>query len=243
MAQLWLCEDVFNLTLTLAAHVARSMGLHQPQATSLSASRLSPEELQERRNVLHCLYYLDKAVCWNIGSQPSVSGDVVMAAATMKLPDDTPTLMDAKFALAQIEEDSYAVLYSKSPALQDQLASKTRAVHARFQDWRSAYHLDEPNASQLPLCWRLELDISFYHARMRLMWPYVGESEARTMLLQDCRSSLHLLQQLWAATTEHDHYPSFAWYTHAPLPRLSFPLAQLSNAIVSAGSPFRSQQT
>lgn len=217
---MWLCEDVFSLTLTLAAHVAKSMGLYQPQATSLSASRLSPEEIQERRNVLHCLYYLDKAVCWNIGSLPSVSGDVVMAAATMKLPDDTPTLMDAKFALSQIEDESYTVLYSKNPTLQDQIAHKTRSVHARLQEWRSAYHLDEQNASRLPLCWRLELDISFHHARMRLMWPFVGEPEARALLLQDCRTSLHLLQQLWAATTEHDHYPSFAWYDHAPL--LSF---------------------
>ncbi|KAL0942746.1 C6 transcription factor [Colletotrichum truncatum] len=212
VAQMWLCEDVFNLALTLAAHVAKSMGLCQPQA--LSTSRLSHEEVQERRNVLQCLYYLDRAVCWNSGSLSNTSGDVVMMIEAMKRPDEPPSLMDAKFALAQIEDDLYTSFYSKNTLLCEQISMKTRAIQARLQDWRAVCNLDEQDGgngvAQVP-CSRLELDISFHYARMRLMWPFVREAEARSLLLSDCRASLLLLRQLWDATSKHDHYPSFAW--------------------------------
>ncbi|KAF3808562.1 hypothetical protein GCG54_00006428 [Colletotrichum gloeosporioides] len=235
VAQMWLSEDVFNLALTLAAHVAKSMGLYQPQASSLTASSLSSEEVQERRNVLQCLYCLDKAVCWNIGSLPSASTDVVTTTESMKLLEEPPSLMDAKFSLAQIEDDLYTVFYSRNAAVQDHIAIKTRAIRERLEEWRTAYRLEEQDGSfgtGSPFCSKLELDIPLHFARMRLMWPFVREPEARALLLDDCRTSLQLLQQLWNSTSNHDHYPSFAWLI------VSFP----TNVIFHFASQFEDPQ-
>ncbi|WDK19609.1 hypothetical protein CGRA01v4_10896 [Colletotrichum graminicola] len=235
VSQMCLCEDVSNLTLTLAAHVAKSMGLYQTQTSSLSPSKFSPEEILERQNVLKCLYYLDKAICWNVGSPPSVPFNAISTTTAMtRLPGEGPSLMDAKFVLAQIEDDIYRLLY---PDTTGQINITTKAIKAKLGNWRVTCHLDAEDSEkadhQFPFSSRLELDILFHYARMRLMWPSVGDPDAKTSLIQDCQTSLLLLQQLWNNTSKHDQHHSFAWLV------ASFP----ANAVFQFASQFENSET
>ncbi|KAK1961595.1 hypothetical protein LY78DRAFT_750130 [Colletotrichum sublineola] len=235
VSQMCLCEDVSSLTLTLAAHVAKLMGLYQTQTSSLSPSKFSPEDILERQNVLKCLYYLDKAICWNVGSPPSAPFDAILTTTAMtRLPGEGPSLMDAKFILAQIEDDIYRLLYLNTTG---QISMTTKAIRAKLENWRVTCHLDAEDSEeagyQFPFSSRLELDILFHYARMRLMWPSVGEPDAKTSLIQDCQTSLLLLQQLWNNTSKHVQHHSFAWLV------ASFP----ANAVFQFASQFANSET
>ncbi|KAL8335895.1 hypothetical protein RB598_009872 [Gaeumannomyces tritici] len=165
VAQVCLSEEVFSLVLTLANQVAKSMGLHQPQGWS---SSMSPEESEERRNVLYCLYCLDKTVSWNHGCAPSVGSTAgLLAGLTVSRPG--PRLgppeqpggdgdgsgggsgalyMSARFALAQIDDNLYASLYGPEAAAAPQgFEGQFRKIslegfEARLGHWRKVYELE-----------------------------------------------------------------------------------------------------
>ncbi|KAL0935771.1 C6 transcription factor [Colletotrichum truncatum] len=156
VAQVCLPEEVFSLALTLANQVAKSMGLHQSQGWS---SNMSPEEAEERRNVLYCLYCLDKAVSWNHGSAPSVgstAGFLAGLAGTQQGLSDAVSsggdgsgssalYMSARFALAQIDDNLYTSLYGPDAAAATQgfegYFSKINleGFEARLRHWRKLY--------------------------------------------------------------------------------------------------------
>ncbi|WQF80922.1 hypothetical protein CDEST_05936 [Colletotrichum destructivum] len=229
-----LTEEASSLTLDLAHQVAKSMGLYQSQE---GRSKLSPEEFEERQNILYCLYCLDKTVCWSHGcssSNGSAFGFLGGVTGTQPPADqsgDTGVThyMSARFALAQIDDVLYASLYGPDVTATQCFEGQSKDLNfhgfeAQLRHWADVHGLgsdagagagggesaaDDEN-DRFSLTSRLDLEISYKLTHMQLLLRFLDDPEVSVSLLEDARSCLVSLQRLWAATSDPGHCSSFA---------------------------------
>lgn len=208
---------MFSLALALAGQVAKSMGLYQSQEWG---TKLSPQDTEERQNVLYCLYCLDKAVCWNQGWPPSITYVTSGWMGSTAVEPRVGTYMRAKFALCQIEEDLYSSLYSSGLAAlrsDDPIAGHNiQTFQVKFSNWRKVFALDkeqEPEQDRSYIeCSRLDLEICYHLARMQLLSPFAETVDICFALLEDARKCLKFLQNLWDIAPDEGCYASFIRY-------------------------------
>lgn len=193
---------------TLAAQCAKSIGIHQWQCFR---GQLSAEDAQERRNVSYCLYILDKAVCWTIGTSPSIPISDVQIDSTLMSPDDSTTaLLVAKAELATIEETIYLGIYASQvkARTEDQVRQLVSRVSRRLENWlaNSGTDLNEVENGLESSPSKVELAIDFLCAQLLLLWPYKEHPDImfqqRTEIAQRC---MRLLLRLWSSASDQGH--------------------------------------
>ena len=193
------------------------MGLHRLGASP--GVQLDEADLQERRNVLYCLTFLDRATSWSHGSLSKLSPcDAAMfnLPSTSQPPGDASGSLYARFALSRIQDRIYSSLYSRAAISQAAQAAGVAketitGLLQELEQWRLAHGVD------LKQCLRddatglqTELAILYYQTRTRVLWPVARHDGAARMLADDSWSCLHLFGRLWAWTAEQGHYASLS---------------------------------
>jgi hypothetical protein len=193
------------------------MGLHM---LDMSMSELSPEGIQERHHLLHYLYCLDKELSWSHGWPPSLpSFEIANPIPTTQTSGEMAAYLSTKLALAQMQEQLYSSLHVTANATFQSHESMSKSELDSFrhmlEEWKETHDIDDrdiEDATPFALCSRLELAISFYSTRIRLLGPMTKQPVISRHLLGDTRTCLNLLQRWWNATPEQGHYASFARY-------------------------------
>lgn len=190
----------------LAAQCANSIGLHQ---WDHAQNQTSEDEIQERQNVSYCLFILDKAVCWTVGTSPSVSRfDVHITSDAIRDGNKAAIDLVAKAKLAEIEETIHANIYSyKAKAkTEEQAQSAMSKFDLKLQQWLTESGIDnvdvEHTGAQVPPA-KLELLIAFFSVRLLLISPFQNHELERVECARKC---IRLLLRLWQSTLELGQY-------------------------------------
>ncbi|KAF7542498.1 hypothetical protein G7Z17_g11519 [Cylindrodendrum hubeiense] len=216
VAQTSFSEDITALLFSFAVHVAKSIGLHQWNASNHDEG-FSHREFQEKRNVIYCMSCLGRAVSWSSGWSSALPGVSIFQHELADSPADEATnYLAARISLLRLEEQVYIGLYSDEATRQ--AAGETGKVAfsrgRKLHDW-AAEHIDDigDQDCRAPLNYsQHELAIRLHSIQALATWPIAEDTEASRSLLDVARRSIQLFQRLWRAPPEGDHYLNLAQY-------------------------------
>ncbi|KAK4450483.1 hypothetical protein QBC34DRAFT_437307 [Podospora aff. communis PSN243] len=223
VAQQYLGDHALSLLFGFAVHVAKSIRLHTPE---FSSSQLSPEDIQERQQTLHCLHIMKAAVHWAHGWSPEISGSDPIAARRLSViieplnaNDPVARHLTARVKLAQIEEQVYASLYGSESHLGGcggtaRIVSELEEV---VQDWWDEYGSEDAE-DETSDTYVAERALMFRLTRILILWPAADDADIGQRLLDDARCSMRQFVRLWRTKADLGLCASLTWLIgHYPL--------------------------
>ncbi|EAW13631.1 transcription factor sphG [Aspergillus clavatus NRRL 1] len=222
VAQQYFSIGLSETLLALAARCAKSIGIHQ--CGSLHG-QLSDEDIQERQNISHCLYILDKAVCWTAGSSPSVPVSDMDLDSSLMLSEHgvTPSLV-TRAEMARVEESIYLETYAVqvSPRNEDQVRQFAATTLSRLRACLADAGVDLDKiekCSESPAS-DLQLAVRYLCLQLLLVWPHKHHPDQIFQRGPEvARMCLKLLLCLWHSSPDQGSHAVFSSFL-ASLPPL-----------------------
>ncbi|KAG5979867.1 hypothetical protein E4U55_004669 [Claviceps digitariae] len=201
---------VYLFTQTM--HCAEAIGVFQWRRYR---SQLTKSKCQEYRNMAHCLYILDKKICWMAGVSPRIAASEVQLDLTTQ--DKSFERLTAQTELAGILETIYLDLYSSQvgPRTEDQVRQVVAPIWQRLEDWlaKSVVDLDATKSQPGSHPEQAVLLFQTLCAKLLLISPYKEHPDAmfqqRSSIAEMC---MRILLALWTSALD----PS----RHISVPRL-----------------------
>ncbi|RMZ82892.1 hypothetical protein DV737_g1956, partial [Chaetothyriales sp. CBS 132003] len=183
-----------------AAHCAETIGVLQWHRLQ---NQLVDGELQEYKNIAHCLYILDKQISWTVGASPKILRSEVYLDLTPADACFKPLAMRTE--LAAIEEIIFFQVYAGhvKPRTEEQVRDVVGPIVQRLNDWLGRSGVDAEEATRQPESCspaHAATVFSYLCVKLLLTWPYREHPDA--MFQQRYGSAVacvRLLTALWAA--------------------------------------------
>jgi hypothetical protein len=216
VAQQYLGDHALSLLFGFAVHVAKSIRLH---ISEFSSSQLSPDDVQERQQTLHCLHIMKAAVHWANGWSPEISGPDPIAARRLSVIIEPSNANDAvarhlaaRVKLAQIEEQVYASLYGSESHVGG-CGGTTRIVSELeevVQDWWDEYGSEDAE-DETSDTYVAERALMFRLTRILVLWPVADDTDTGQRLLDDARCCMRQFVRLWRTKADLGLCASLTW--------------------------------
>lgn len=165
--------------------------------------QLSESDLLDYKNIAHCLYILDKRICWTAGVPPRLQECQVQLDIT-PLNNSFKTLA-VKAELAAIEESIYLQIYAGHAKVltEDEVRDTVGAISQRLDNWLVKAGVDVEATSRQPETFPSHAAFLFgaLCAKLLLLTPFKDHPDH---LFQQhhgiATNCLRLLRSLWAST-------------------------------------------
>ncbi|KAG5932551.1 hypothetical protein E4U53_001269 [Claviceps sorghi] len=181
-------------------------------------SQLTESEFEEYKNVAHCLYILDKNICWTAGISPKLLESQVQLDLTPG--NQTFETLARQAELAAIQEAIYFQLYATQvkARTEEQVRQVVIPLWQRLENWlaKSDVSLEATTKTQPQSCpTHIALAFQTLSTKLLLISPYREHPDAmfrqRKSIAEKC---LKLLLSLWASTRDsvkHTSVPLYNW--------------------------------
>lgn len=153
-----------------AVRCARAIGVFQWQ----HLHNRSESELQDYKNIAHCLYILDKQICWTAGVHPRVLKSEIQLDFTHSAGVSESLAIKAE--LAAIEESIYLQVYASNVRgrTEDEVMNVVIPINRRLDEWLVKSGVDLETTIRQPGSWpaHAELVLGSLCAKLLLLWPF-----------------------------------------------------------------------
>ncbi|KAG5926951.1 hypothetical protein E4U42_002770 [Claviceps africana] len=174
-------------------------------------SQLGESEFEEYKNVAHCLYILDKNICWTAGISPKLLESDVQLDLTPR--DRTFETLARQAELAAIQEAIYFQLYASQvkARTEDQVRQVVTPLWQRLEKWlaKSEVNLDATKSQPQSCPTHTALAFQTLSTQLLLISPYRKHPDAmfrqRASVAETC---LKLLLSLWTSAKESPKHTS-----------------------------------
>lgn len=172
--------------------------------------------MQERRNVIYCISFLERSQWWNQGPTHGRSFGASISPTPIQQTDHGTDYLHARFMLSKVEDQIYMKLYS-SQAVSANATSVARTTIVglleELEKWRIAHavELEGPrDCNTFDAYIETELAFLFLQTKTRILWPLIRHAPAARVVAKDARTSIGLFIRLWTSTSEQGHYASLS---------------------------------
>jgi hypothetical protein len=173
--------------------------------------KLPDAELQEYKNIAHCLYILDKQICWTAGVSPRVLKSEIQLDLTPS--NESFKSLAVKAELAAIGETIFSQVYAGhvKSRTEEEVHGVVGSISKRLDDWLVMSGVDVEATNRQPESCPAHSALVFSSAcaKLLLIRPFKGHSDA---LFQQHRSiaatCVRLLESLWTSAIGARHQVS-----------------------------------
>jgi hypothetical protein len=170
--------------------------------------KLPEAELQEYKNIAHCLYILDKQICWTAGVSPRVLKSEIQLDLTPSNELFRPLAVKAE--LAAIEETIFSQVYAGhvKSRTEEEVRDVVGSISQRLDNWLVMSGVDVEATNRQPESCPAHSALVFSSAcaKLLLIRPFKGHSDA---LFQQHRSiaatCVRFLESLWKSAIGARH--------------------------------------